>query len=445
MNDNMEFLDASGEMSELFNSSGAVEDLTAAGGFSFGGDGFSDPFAEEDETLAESASPEAQPESSQPEPPADTQHEAPEQEQPPKAPEPAIRDAAKSGNPLATLKKAEQEQAPEQKAEKERRTLFDQAAVFRFEGKECEIENPDLSFEQLRIQMADRFVVLDERKKVAWKISYGKTRKSVPDVNKSIREEREQIEASGEFLESLKRIKDKSSIRCYVEPYVSTPSKGAASCGVAAALSLEEALENPAGICILPARSEKVLELRKTDAGHFITEMRGRTYLPEAEAGYHPALPPVPYSCLSQIIDFFRSLAREGRELEALVYLYWDKEREEYHTVVPRQEVTRVSVTGHIRAEETLPPERFIHVMDIHSHNNMKAEFSPVDDANELETRVYVVIGELQKPFPSVRARISNNGSFLPIPLEQIFLPPEPSFPPHWTASLSGFQREGAA
>ena len=48
MNDNMEFLDASGEMSELFNSSGAVEDLTAAGGFSFGGDGFSDPFAEED-------------------------------------------------------------------------------------------------------------------------------------------------------------------------------------------------------------------------------------------------------------------------------------------------------------------------------------------------------------------------------------------------------------
>ena len=45
----------------------------------------------------------------------------------------------------------------------------------------------------------------------------------------------------------------------------------------------------------------------------------------------------------------------------------------------------------------------------------MKAVFSAIDDQDERGTRLYLVIGRLDRFFPEISARISCGGSFVPI------------------------------
>ena len=66
-------------------------------------------------------------------------------------------------------------------------------------------------------------------------------------------------------------------------------------------------------------------------------------------------------------------------------------------------------------AMEGLPEERYLHVADIHSHNRMEARFSQLDDANEQATRLYIVLGRLERFYPSICARVSCGGTFLEI------------------------------
>ncbi len=59
--------------------------------------------------------------------------------------------------------------------------------------------------------------------------------------------------------------------------------------------------------------------------------------------------------------------------------------------------------------------------MDIHSHNTMAAFFSPIDDHDEKATRLYTVIGKLNKGKPEIKTRISNGGKFMDIDPKQVF------------------------
>jgi hypothetical protein len=56
--------------------------------------------------------------------------------------------------------------------------------------------------------------------------------------------------------------------------------------------------------------------------------------------------------------------------------------------------------------------ERYIHYMDVHSHNTMRAFFSQTDDEDEKATRVYAVIGRVLNFFPDIKVRISNGGTY---------------------------------
>ena len=73
-----------------------------------------------------------------------------------------------------------------------------------------------------------------------------------------------------------------------------------------------------------------------------------------------------------------------------------------------------------------------VHVMDIHSHNTMKASFSAIDDADEKATRIYAVIGRLDKYLPDITARISVGGKFVEIPPSSVFEYPFNHYPAEW-------------
>lgn len=90
-------------------------------------------------------------------------------------------------------------------------------------------------------------------------------------------------------------------------------------------------------------------------------------------------------------------------------------------------------------AELTNKPtsERYLLVMDIHSHNKMPAKFSSIDDADEKATRLYAVIGRLHDNIPEICCRISNGGKYLEVPLNYIFQASTSAFPTEWMDNVT--------
>lgn len=85
---------------------------------------------------------------------------------------------------------------------------------------------------------------------------------------------------------------------------------------------------------------------------------------------------------------------------------------------MPRQKATAASVETDL--SDMPDPSRYLHVADIHSHHTMPAKFSKTDDADERATRIYMVIGLLDRYFPDICCRVSNGGRFLEIPASAI-------------------------
>ena len=82
--------------------------------------------------------------------------------------------------------------------------------------------------------------------------------------------------------------------------------------------------------------------------------------------------------------------------------------------------------------EDAFPEERFIHYADIHSHNSMAAKFSFVDDADEKATRLYLVVGNLDRFYPDITARVSCGGTFLEINPQAVIEGIGDEFPVEW-------------
>lgn len=335
-------------------------------------------------------------------------------------------------NPFeAALSKAEDEQAKTDAG-----SLFSKAPVFDYGGAVEEIANANISFEQLRIDKSADFPELEDGKKISWTMEYGSIKKPVVNPKEVIISKlKAEIETSKEFLEALKKAKDKNPA-CKVKPTIRAQSKGiSAYKGIFP--TLEEAMQSDKCICLFPAKDGNVYEMRKTPMGVFTTKAENIKELSEVDAGFMSALPLIPFRLLTQVIGFFRHFMQNGLELEALVHIYWDIENEEYHIAVPKQFVEKAHVSATFSIDDVLDEKRYIHYADIHSHNSMQAVFSPVDDRDERATRVYMVIGKLNQYFPEISVRISNGGRYLPIPLSTVVQGIPNAFPQYWTEAVS--------
>ena len=114
-----------------------------------------------------------------------------------------------------------------------------------------------------------------------------------------------------------------------------------------------------------------------------------------------------------------------------MAHTYWDKEREEYTAFIPRQRVSKAHIDADLRGS-ALPEERYIHYADIHSHNSMAAKFSYIDDEDERATRLYFVVGHLDRFYPSITARMSCGGSYQEIDPSLVLEGVGEEFPTEW-------------
>ena len=110
-------------------------------------------------------------------------------------------------------------------AQQDTRTLMELPPVFKYGSCEEDISDGDMTFEQLRAEKEPDFLELEDSKRVSWTVQYGRVTKPISSPAKQkIAQVKEEIELSKEFLEGLKKAKDKRP-RCFVKPTVAGKSK----------------------------------------------------------------------------------------------------------------------------------------------------------------------------------------------------------------------------
>ena len=321
--------------------------------------------------------------------------------------------------------------------EQDKRSIYAKPPIFEYGAISELIEDLEQTFEDLRVAKADDFPELEDGIRVSWDVTYGKVRKTVPTPKKTkIGELKKTIESSKDFTDALKKDKDKSP-SCIVKPRVTAQSKGeklALPAYKGVFTNLEDAEASGKVITIVPGSDGNVYEIRHEEAGTFVTKSGECGELSDIQAGFIPALPAVPRARLLEILGFFRSLMHDGINYEAIANIYWDREGMEFITVIPKQRVTATRVESELTDE--YPPERYIHYMDIHSHNIMAAMFSHQDDKDEKATRLYAVIGRLNRYLPEMSLRLSNGGKFLIIDPRVVFESLDDFYPASWHSKI---------
>jgi len=311
----------------------------------------------------------------------------------------------------------------------------DKPPVFEYAGVVENINDVAKTFDKLRKEKSADFPELEDGKTVSWTMEYGKIVKTVSDPKAmSIGKMKAGIEKSKEFLESLKKAKDKNP-SCKVKPRVTAQSKGTVSAYKGVFANMDEAQAAGKTISIIPAKDGRVYEIRDTEMGRFITPVTSCEMLSEIKAGFVPSLPRIPSELMMKVIAFFRHYAVQGDGNEALVNVYWDKENREFLSDTPEQTVTKESVDSLLSGKYA--DVRYIHYMDIHSHNTMGAFFSKEDDNDERAARLYTVIGKLDRYLPEIKTRISNGGAFMEIDPAEVFERLDVLFPEEWKSRVS--------
>lgn len=310
--------------------------------------------------------------------------------------------------------------------------------VFEYGSIKDEIEDPSLTFEQLRVKMSADCPELEARSHVSWTMSYAGITERVSSADAGIYETKAKIEKGKKFKEALKKLKpkDKEPV-CAVKPTVTAQKKGIMPFPPYKGLfgSMDQAEQSDKAIAYIPAQDGKVYEMRRNEIGTFTAPSLHIAELEDIQAGFQMSLPRLPSALLTQIIAFFRRVCVDyGRDVEALVNVLWDREAGEYVLHVPPQRIDKASVETDLSAQPN--PERYLHVMDVHSHNTMAACFSRTDDLDEQATRLYMVIGRLDRYYPDIRCRFACGGRHVEIPAEQVCERTDVPFAPEWLKAV---------
>ncbi|WP_026653348.1 hypothetical protein [Butyrivibrio proteoclasticus] len=122
-------------------------------------------------------------------------------------------------------------------------------------------------------------------------------------------------------------------------------------------------------------------------------------------------LPKIPAYLLSDIIkEFSKDLSKEN-----MVQIYWSVNDQCYYIKKPTASYTKVRVLYEMCHTDD------ILALTIHSHNTMTGRFSAIDDADEIYTGLFGVIGNLDKNELTMSFRAGMEGSFTTIKCSELF------------------------
>ena len=294
-------------------------------------------------------------------------------------------------------------------------------AIFAYAKVKENIEDRDSTFEDLRQRYEADFPELSDPKTISWTVNYGKTTKSVSNPGSDkVYDIKTEIENSKAFKEALKKAKTdaEKNPECIVKLFKKAQTKGEELSGIKElCLTKAEAAQTNKPIVLLPSKDGRVYEQRRNEIGCFTAPAENVREFEDIRAEFKMALPKIPAHIFSKVMGFFKSISDE-LHYEVLVHILYDTEEKEYIIKVPKQRISEASVNS--ETDEPYP-DRYIHVMDFHSHNTMPAVFSGTDNADEKETRLYAVAGRFNRTFPEITVRAGCAGKFIPLNPEDVF------------------------
>ena len=294
-------------------------------------------------------------------------------------------------------------------------------AIFSYAKVKENIEDRDSTFEDLRQKYEADFPELSDSKTISWTVNYGKTTKSVSNPGSDkVYDIKTEIENSKAFKEALKKAKTdaEKNPECIVKLFKKAQTKGEALSGIKElCLTKAEAAQTNKPIVLLPSKDGRVYEQRRNEIGCFTAPAENVREFEDIRAEFKMALPKIPAHIFSKVMGFFKSISDE-LHYEVLVHILYDTQEKEYIIKVPKQRISHAAVNS--EADEPYP-ERYIHVMDFHSHNTMPAVFSETDNNDEKETRLYAVAGRFDRTFPEITVRAGCAGRFIYLPPEEVF------------------------
>lgn len=131
--------------------------------------------------------------------------------------------------------------------------------------------------------------------------------------------------------------------------------------------------------------------------------------VPDSFFKFH--LPKIPSYIFKKQVAFYRKVMEIHDNAEAYSTIMYDLEKKEYILVIPEQEVSGGFLKySQEKLREEYPSRRYLEVVSCHSHNNMNAFFSSVDDNDEKGDMLYMVIGKLNQDAPEFKIRANVAG-----------------------------------
>jgi|GEM_PF-652651 PRTRC genetic system protein A len=169
------------------------------------------------------------------------------------------------------------------------------------------------------------------------------------------------------------------------------------------------------------AAENGLFEVRMNAIGTFARKMEGVPGMGQVAAGFHPALPKIPWELFEQAVSFFRAVMERHGNAEAYIQFFWNREEGTYFAHVPEQFVSG----GHVSFNRDAALEAtHILVLEAHSHNTMGAFFSGTDNADEQGDRLFLVVGRLDCRIPQVLVRYGMAGHHDRLDIEAVFEAP---------------------
>jgi len=132
------------------------------------------------------------------------------------------------------------------------------------------------------------------------------------------------------------------------------------------------------------------------------------------EVDFHLSAKKIPGSLFYEIFRFFR----KNPCREAAAQIFYDDRKGAYELHFPRQRAGACSV---VFDRDVQMEEEKVLVMDAHSHGRMDAFFSSVDNHDEKGTRLFLVLGKIDREVPAWRLRAGIAGNYRELALTDVF------------------------
>lgn len=168
-------------------------------------------------------------------------------------------------------------------------------------------------------------------------------------------------------------------------------------------------------------KGDGIWQVRKNNIGTFYIH-QSKTKIPglpsDLKEGLELNVPLIPIILFKNALSFFRAVYRKYQS-EAHIQFFYNIKTKKYFLYCPSQKVScgSISYNNDCNFKET----ENILVLEMHSHGDMSAFFSTIDDSDEKGDRFFGVLGNINQYNPDMKFRLSIGGSKIDINIDDIF------------------------